>query len=156
MKSLTILSFFWKCYNLWWLPPGVCELCSLLAIFHLRICQSITSFLLNILRNWWNNIIKTHINQCWMGFMSWHILKQIKKAWIETSLSTLSRYWSVTQFLCVHTCRSCGNLPSPSISADKTPETKNLAQNLSSQFYGPSKQSERPVCNPYKTKHWSI
>ena len=34
MKSLTILSFLWKCYNLWWLPPGVCELCSLLAIFH--------------------------------------------------------------------------------------------------------------------------
>ena len=33
MKSLTILSFLWKCYNLWWLPPGVCELCSLLAIF---------------------------------------------------------------------------------------------------------------------------
>ena len=33
MKSLTILSFLWKCYNLWWPPPGVCELCSLLAIF---------------------------------------------------------------------------------------------------------------------------
>ena len=33
MKSLTILSFLWRCYNLWWLPPGVCELCSLLAIF---------------------------------------------------------------------------------------------------------------------------
>ena len=33
MKSLTILSFLWKCYNLWWLRPGVCELCSLLAIF---------------------------------------------------------------------------------------------------------------------------
>ena len=33
MKSLTILSFLWKCYNLWWLPPGVCELRSLLAIF---------------------------------------------------------------------------------------------------------------------------
>ena len=26
-------NFLWKCYNLWWLPPGVCELCSLLAIF---------------------------------------------------------------------------------------------------------------------------
>ena len=34
MKSLTILSFLWKCYNLWWLRPGVCELCSLLAIFN--------------------------------------------------------------------------------------------------------------------------
>ena len=33
MKSLTILSFLWKCYNLWWLLPGVCELRSLLAIF---------------------------------------------------------------------------------------------------------------------------
>ena len=33
MKSLTILSFLWRFYNLWWLPPGVCELCSLLAIF---------------------------------------------------------------------------------------------------------------------------
>ena len=33
MKSLLILSFLWKCYNLRWLPPGVCELCSLLAIF---------------------------------------------------------------------------------------------------------------------------
>ena len=33
MKSLTIFSFLWKSYNLWWLPPGVCELCSLLAIF---------------------------------------------------------------------------------------------------------------------------
>ena len=33
MKSLTILSFHWKCFNLWWLPLGVCELCSLLAIF---------------------------------------------------------------------------------------------------------------------------
>ena len=33
LKSLTILSFLWKCYNLWWLPPGVCEFCSLLAIF---------------------------------------------------------------------------------------------------------------------------
>ena len=33
MKSLTILSFLWKFYILWWLPPGVCELCSLLAIF---------------------------------------------------------------------------------------------------------------------------
>ena len=27
-------NFLWKCYNLWWLPPGVCELCSLLAIFY--------------------------------------------------------------------------------------------------------------------------
>ena len=33
MKSLTILSFLWKCFNLWRLPLGVCELCTLLAIF---------------------------------------------------------------------------------------------------------------------------
>ena len=39
MKSLTILSFLWKCYNLWWLPPGVCELCSLLAIFFDDFCS---------------------------------------------------------------------------------------------------------------------
>ena len=32
MKSLTILSFLWKCYNLWWLPPVVCELGSLLVL----------------------------------------------------------------------------------------------------------------------------
>ena len=30
-------NFLWKCYNLWWLPPGVCELCSLLAIFYFVI-----------------------------------------------------------------------------------------------------------------------
>ena len=33
MKSSTILSLLWKCYNHWWLPTGACELCSLLAIF---------------------------------------------------------------------------------------------------------------------------
>ena len=36
IKFLTILSFLWKCYNLWWLPQGVFELCSLLAIFFLE------------------------------------------------------------------------------------------------------------------------
>ena len=36
---LTILSFLWKWYNLWWLPIWVCELCSLLALLITKLCE---------------------------------------------------------------------------------------------------------------------
>ena len=65
MKSLTILSFLWKCYKLWWLPPGVCELCSLLAILWSNVRTCMTSFGTNNLSCLKLYIIKRKFKFCY-------------------------------------------------------------------------------------------
>ena len=114
--------FLWKCNNLWWLPPGVCELRSLLAIFYIVIVSVSMNSILSIsiikhilliifcnddrdqmLWGYWHVVLYVILFNCKMPMQVLFQIKFIPNRCLVTSWEHRhSPYWSTWWFDCVH------------------------------------------------------